>query len=546
MEFGIHPDLTLYAGGLGVLAGDYMKAAGDLSMPVVGIGLLWDEGYTKQVIDRDGKPGHRAVATRRSHFDRLDLELRVTIRGEHVPLTAYRLRDYPTAPLYLLEPTETRHEWITKRLYGGGAEHRIAQEMVLGVGGVRLLGALGLEVDAYHFNEGHAVFAAHELMRQQRDAGASFEDALRTIRAQLVFTTHTPVPAGNERHDLDLLIHMGADLGLSRDELVRLGGSPYSMTAAGLRFARAANAVAELHGQTARDMWRDIQDGAPIVSVTNGVHTGTWQDARVRSATVPDKPEPQRRTELWNAHQRMKRELFAEIHARTGATLRADRLTIGFARRAAAYKRSHLIFEDPARLTRMFEDQRLQLVFAGKAHPHDQRGNEMVARLVAESRRFPDNVVFLPNYDMRLGALLTRGCDVWLNNPRRPMEASGTSGMKAAMNGVLNLSILDGWWPEGCVHGKTGWQIGAGENPIGEDEPAIDARDREALYEVLATEVLPRYYGAHDKWLDMMLASIAMSEWRFSSRRMVEDYYRLLYDPGQTAAHQIADRSTAT
>jgi len=471
------------------------------------------------------------VPTLRDDREPLKCSIRVVVCGEHVPLRAYRLRRYGSAPLYFLEPALPKHEWITKRLYGGGSEHRIAQEMLLGIGGIRLLRSLDLEVDVYHFNEGHAVFAGHELLRQQRDAGATFEEGLAAIRPHIVFTTHTPVAAGNELHEIPLLQRMGADVGLTRDEMLSLGGSPYSMTTAGLHMARAANAVAELHGHTARQMWQGVENGAPITSVTNGVHLRTWQDARVRAASAPDKPLERRRTELWAAHQRMKNELIDEIDQSTGVRLRADRLMIGFARRAASYKRAELIFGDPLRLDRMLADNRLQLVFAGKAHPHDRKGKQVVANLVEESRRRPEQIVFLPNYDMRLGALMTRGCDMWLNNPRRPMEASGTSGMKAAMNGALNISILDGWWPEGCVHGKTGWQIGSGEDDGDLDRETVDDRDREALYSVLATEVMPLYYEERERWLDMMIASIEMSQWRFSAERMIEDYYRLLYNP---------------
>jgi len=529
MEFGLDPQLTLYAGGLGVLAGDYLKAAGDLQLPVVGVSLFWDEGYTRQVIGRDDRPRHRAVPTRRDDLEPIEVSVRVVVRGEHVPLKCYRLHRYGAAPLYLIEPALPQHEWITKRLYGGGSVHRVAQEMLLGIGGIRLLRAIGLEFDVYHFNEGHAVFAAHEMLRQQRDAGATFEEAVAAIKERIVFTTHTPVPAGNEEHEIALMQKLGADVGLSEAELIHLGGSPYSMTTSGLRCARAANAVAELHGHTARQMWKDVKGGAPIVSVTNGVHVRTWQDARVRAAAVPEKPIERRRAELWAAHQRMKKELLTEVHNMTGVKLRPDRLLIGFARRAASYKRAQLIFGDPKRLGRMLDDNRVQLVFAGKAHPHDRKGKQVVADLVGHAREFPDQVVFLQNYDMRLGALMTRGCDVWLNNPRRPMEASGTSGMKAAMNGVLNLSILDGWWPEGCVHGRTGWQIGSGEDDTGLDEETVDDRDRDTLYRVLGTEVCPIYYEDRERWIDMMVASIEMSQWRFSAQRMIEDYYRLLY-----------------
>jgi starch phosphorylase len=348
-----------------------------------------------------------------------------------------------------------------------------------------------------------------------------------------VFTTHTPVPAGNEVHDLALMKKLSADVGLSDKELEHIGGDPFSMTVAGLRLARAANGVAELHGETAREMWREVDDAAPIISITNGVHVPTWQDARVRAALVAEKPKAQQDAELWTAHQAMKQELIELIHERTGVELRLDRLLLGFARRAAAYKRADLILGDDKALAKLFE-RGVQIVYSGKAHPRDVGGKEIVTKLVAAAKQHPKHVVFLQNYDMTLGAALTRGADVWLNNPRRPLEASGTSGMKAAMNGVPNLSILDGWWPEGCEHGKTGWKIGdADPSDDAFDEEAtakIDKRDRLLLYKVLDRDVLPAY-GDRPAWLAIMRASIAMSQWRFSSDRMIEDYVAKIYTP---------------
>jgi len=374
-------------------------------------------------------------------------------------------------------------------------------------------------------------------MRQAREEGASFDDAMRWAHERIVFTTHTPVPAGNEVHDLATMRRMGACLDFDDEAVARVGGEPFSMTVAGLRLARSANAVAELHGKTARGMWKEVEGGAPIVAITNGVHAGTWQDARIRAAGVAEKGAKQRRSELWASHQEMKGELLSAIRARAGVDLRDDRLLIGFARRAAPYKRASLFFSDEERVRTLFEDSRVQIVFASKAHPDDVRGRKIVGEIIEASRRWPKNVVFLENYDMEIGALLTRGCDVWLNNPRRPMEASGTSGMKAAMNGVLNVSILDGWWPEGCRHGETGWQIGE-EPKAGDEELSAtqeDRRDADALYRVLTAEVLPRYYEGRNEWVEMMQKSIAMSQWRFSSDRMVEDYYRLLYARSQSA-----------
>ncbi|RMH38916.1 MAG: alpha-glucan family phosphorylase [Deltaproteobacteria bacterium] len=525
MEYGLSPELAIYSGGLGVLAGDTLKSAGDLGLPVTGIGILWSEGYTRQTLC-NGQPVDSYPPTRRDALEPVDAAMAVTIEGERVALRAFRVTRYTTADLFLLEPVEDRHRWITRRLYGGDARDRVAQEIVLGVGGVRLLRALGREVDVYHFNEGHAVFAGHELIREHRARGATFEQAWRRARDQIVFTTHTPVPAGNEVHAIDLLERMGATLGLSRDELGQIGGDPYGMTVAGLRLARAANAVAKLHAQTARDMWRGVSNAAPIDAITNGVHPGTWQDPDIRDAAARRDTDA-----LWAAHVARKRELLAEIERRTGVALDPNGLVAGFARRAATYKRADLAFGDPERLERLFA-RGLQLVYAGKAHPRDLDGKRMVARVVEAAQRWPRNVVFLENYDMQLGALLTRGCDVWLNNPRRPLEASGTSGMKAAMNGVLNCSILDGWWPEGCRHGETGWKVEA-DHTGAVDEAERDRRDRDALYRVLEEEVLPAY-ADRARWLGMMAASIDMAA-QFSSDRMVRDYYARLYRPAAAA-----------
>lgn len=539
MEYGIDPRFTTYAGGLGILAGDHMKSAGDLHAPIVGLGLLWDEGYTQQLIGPDGVPEDRYPKTDRSALAPVPVRFEVTIRGKVVPCTAWRVERYVTSRLYLMEPVNPEDRWITRRLYGGGTEDRLAQEILLGVGGVRLLRALEHDVDVFHFNEGHAVFAGLELLREQRFGGGALAERIARLRPHVVFTTHTPVPAGNEVHPLDAMRHMGADLGFSDADLTEIGGAPFSMTVAGLRLAHVANAVAELHGHTARMMWRGVANAAPIIHVTNGVHVPTWQDARVRAALVPDKPEGQRGAELWQAHQEMKHELIELIARRTGSVLRADRLVIGFARRAAQYKRADLILGDETRLAKLLEDDRVQIVYSGKAHPRDGGGKALVSRLHAASRRWPGKVVFVENYDMTLGAALTRGCDVWLNNPRRPLEASGTSGMKAAMNGVLNLSILDGWWPEGCQHGVTGWKIGdpePGDDLVqtefaGTEPSPIDDRDRRRLYDVLEREVLPTYYSDRASWVRMMAASVAMSQWKFSSDRMVQEYFAKMYAP---------------
>jgi starch phosphorylase len=531
MEYGLDPSFPIYAGGLGILAGDHMKSVGDLRVPLVGIGLLWDEGYTRQVINASGHIDDQYPKTSRDALRRLDVKIEVTVHGKKVPCRAWQVDRYVSSTLYLLEPERDDDRWITQRLYGGGVEDRLAQEILLGVGGVRLLDALGEKVDVYHFNEGHAVFAGLELVRRETFGGGSFSERLAKLRPHVVFTTHTPVPAGNEVHDIGLMRRMSADCGCSDDELRELGGDPFSMTVAGLRMSRLANGVAELHGETARQMWKDVAGAAPIISVTNGVHAPTWQDARVRAALVPDKPRDQQDRELWATHQAMKGELIAEVKRRNGVDLALDGLLIGFARRAAAYKRADLILGEADALAKLF-DLGVQIVYSGKAHPRDLAGKALVSKIVDASKKFPGRVIFLENYDMRLGAMLTRGTDVWLNNPRRPLEASGTSGMKAAMNGVPNLSILDGWWPEGCQHGVTGWKIGdpdPSDDPFDEkDEARVDRRDREILHRVLETEVLTAYRD-RAKWVEIMRASIAMSQWKFSSDRMIEEYVTRVY-----------------
>jgi starch phosphorylase len=531
MEYGLHPSFPIYAGGLGILAGDHVKSAGDLNIPLIGIGLFWEEGYTRQVIGTTGAVEDQYPKTPRDALHRVNARIEITVRGKRVPCRAWKVERYITSTLYLLEPERAEDRWITQRLYGGGGEERLAQEILLGVGGVRLLEALGEPIEVFHFNEGHAVFAGLELLRNGRFGGTTLADKLAALRPHVVFTTHTPVPAGNEVHELEALRKISADLGFSNAELDEIGGDPFSMTVAGLRMSRIANGVAELHGETAREMWKDVDGAAPIISVTNGVHAPTWQDARVRAALVPDKAPADQDAELWDAHQAMKTELLAEVTRRTGVELSANRLVIGFARRAAAYKRADLILGDDHALARLF-DAGVQIIYSGKAHPRDDAGKALVKTLLAAAKQHPKHVVFIESYDMRVGALMTRGVDVWLNNPRRPLEASGTSGMKAAMNGVPNMSILDGWWPEGCQHGVTGWKIGdpdPADDAFDEDDQArVDKRDRELLYRVLESEVLPAY-GDRAAWIAIMRASIAMSQWRFSSDRMIEDYVSKVY-----------------
>jgi starch phosphorylase len=515
MEYGLHEEFHSYAGGLGVLAGDFMKSAGALGRPVVGVGLRWAQGYTVQRIGPDGYPYDEWEHHPAAFLEDTGIRVRVRVGHREVECRVWRVGRYAIAPLFLLEPTDPRDRWITRRLYDTRPDCRIAQEMLLGVGGARALQALHLPVGLYHFNEGHAVFAGTEIIADRMEAGMPFDDAWRAAREHIVFTTHTPVPAGNETHAIADLLRLGAGCELVAAELEELGGDPFNMTVAGLRLSRLANAVSELHGHTARAMWAHVP-AAPIIAITNGVHVGTWQDPRIPRALDSD-------TALEATHRELKEELLAAVAARTGTWLDPNALTIGFARRAATYKRPDLLLRDPDRLAPLLKDRRVQLIFSGKAHPDDQAGKAVIALLIETIRQWPESIVYLENYDMGLSRVLTRGCDVWLNTPRRPLEASGTSGMKAAMNGVLNLSVLDGWWPEGCEHGVTGWAIGDGT-----EGPNQDERDLESLYDTLERGVLPAFTD-RPRWTGMMRASIRMAVERFSSDRMVEEYFARLY-----------------
>jgi starch phosphorylase len=517
MEFGLHESFPIYAGGLGVLAGDFVKSARDLDLPVVAVGLRWAHGYSRQQITESGEPVDDFPAYGADFLEDTGVRVRVRVASREVEARVWHTERWDNAPLYLLEPAAREDAWITRRLYEPTIECRVAQEILLGVGGVRALRKLGVDVDTYHFNEGHAVFAGVEMIAERMAAGADFRAAWDAVRTSIVFTTHTPIPAGNEAHPLGELRRLGATCELVDWEMRQLGGDPFNMTVAGLRLSRRANAVSRLHGEVSRAMWKDVEGASPIVAITNGVHVPTWQDARIREASGSE-------TGLWKTHQVLKGELLDAVAGRTTVRLDPEVLTVGFARRAAAYKRSDLIFTDPARIEPLLDGKRLQLLFAGKAHPDDREGKRIVANLVAMARRHPATVVFVPDYDMGLARLLTRGVDVWLNNPIRPMEASGTSGMKAALNGVLNLSVLDGWWPEACEHGVNGWALGDGAS----DPASRDRLDAESLYGVLEGEVLPAY-ADRKRWVAMMQASIATVHERFSSDRMVREYFATLY-----------------
>ncbi|UQZ34898.1 alpha-glucan family phosphorylase [Paenibacillus sp. PK3_47] len=522
MEYGLHSDFKMYAGGLGILAGDYIKGAKDIGAPIIPIGLKWKQGYTDQKIDDNGNPYDSYHNYAYDFLEDTGVKVTVRVRKTDVVCKVWKTEQFGNNPLYLLDTDipENSDAWITGQLYGWFGEERIAQEIVLGIGGVKAMRALQIPVDVYHFNEGHAALAAIELIREKMSGGSTFEEAWKATRQEVVFTTHTPIKEGNETHPLDRLEYMGAFNGLTRAQMERIGGEPFNMTVAGLRLSRISNAVAQLHADTANKMWKEVAGRSEIIGITNAIHTPTWVDERITRAF-------EQGGDLWAVHQEIKNELITFIEERSGTLLNPEHLLIGFSRRAAPYKRSDLIFSQPEVIEPYLESGKIQIVFSGKAHPLDDTGKKIVSNLVAMMKKYPKSVVFLENYDMTIGAQLTRGSDIWLNNPRRPLEASGTSGMKAAMNGVLNCSILDGWWPEACINGENGWQIGGGFETA--DFSLLDKHDSDALYDTLMSRVLPAYYDNRDKWVQMMHKSIETTRTEFATKRMLDEYYNRMY-----------------
>lgn len=522
MEYGLQSDFKLYAGGLGILAGDYIKGAKDLGLPMTAIGIKWKQGYGDQAIDMDGKPYDTYHNYNYDFLKDTGVKVTVKIRNTDVVCKVWETEKFGNIPLYLLDTDipENSDAWITGQLYGWFGEERIAQEMVLGIGGIKALRKLQIPIHIYHFNEGHAVFAALELIKEKMSSGYTFEEAWNLTKKEVVFTTHTPIAAGNECHPIDKLDFMGAFNGLTKDQMIRIGGDPFNMTVAALRLSKKSNAVAKLHAQTANKMWRDVSGRSQIIGITNAIHIPTWVDERIIKAYEEN-------SDLWNAHMNVKKDLISFAQERTGIKLNAENLLIGFSRRAAPYKRSDLIFTKPEIIDPLLNSGKVQIIFSGKAHPLDDTGKEIVANLVSMMKKYPRSVIFLENYDMNIGKMLTRGADIWLNNPRRPQEASGTSGMKAAMNGVLNCSILDGWWPEACIDGVNGWQFGNGFES--DDIEELDKHDCDALYDTLINRVIPAYYENRDKWVSMMKESIKTTKDYFSIKRMLEEYYEKLY-----------------
>jgi glycogen phosphorylase len=611
-EYGWHEGVALYSGGLGVLAGDHTKAASDVGLPLVAVGLWYPEGYFHQQVAADGR--QEAYYVRKSP---LDLPLSAVIGEDGEPVTvsvevfgrSVAVRAWRAlagrVPIYLLDVDLAENHpddrALLRRLYGGDARTRIAQEIVLGIGGVRMLRALGMAPTAWHMNEGHSAFMALERCREFVGQGMRFEQAREIVVASTLFTVHTPVAAGNDAFSFELVEQafsgFGASLGLKGHEFLELGradhgwGPVFSMPALALRFTSGRNGVAALHGETSRRIWSDLwpgvpEDEVPIGHVTNGVHVKTWMAPEIQALVSRTLPDDWRRrvddvamwrafeevdpAELWRVRRALKessvrflrrrvvrqlerQEATATALRNTGVLLDASALTIGFARRFATYKRATLVFRDLDRLAAILSDRDrpVQLVFSGKAHPADEGGQGLIARIhnLSKEPRFAGRILFVEDYDMEIGRHLTRGVDVWLNTPRRPLEASGTSGQKAAMNGILNLSVLDGWWPEG-YDGRNGWSVGTGRNY--EDEERADAADADALYALLEREVVPGYYdrdadGVPITWMRRSAAAIASVAPRFNAQRMVRDYAASYYVPMSRRSLALAhDAASAT
>jgi starch phosphorylase len=593
-EFALHQSLPIYAGGLGVLAGDHCKEASDLGIPLIGVGFMYPQGYFHQTVSAEGlqqeiyvrlnwadAPVEQAVTS-----DGRPCVIAVPLGNRSVLVTVWQVR-LGRVRLFLLDTDlEENAPWdreLSARLYGGDRETRVQQEIILGIGGVRALKAMGITPAAWHLNEGHAAFVVLQRIRDRIEEGQSFEDALDGVRKTTVFTTHTPVPAGHDAFPFHLVeTHLAGawgTLGAYREAFLALGhydngsGPLFNMTALALRTANYVNGVSQLHGQVTRDMWGPIWPGVaneqrPVRAITNGTHVPTWLSFEVAALFDRHLPADWRERqddpavwdqvlqipdeELWQTRQSLRAYLFAFLRERarqrwqeehvtaarvvaSGTLLDPNALTIGFARRFTGYKRSELIFHDPERLVRILTASRrpVQLVFAGKAHPADETGKHNIQKVYrrAIDPMFAGRIAFVDDYDLHVAHYLVQGCDVWLNNPRKPLEASGTSGMKASINGAPHLSIGDGWWAEAYA-GENGWLIEGGTNS--NDPEAVDAADAEALYQLLEREVVPTFYdrdaqGIPYRWLRFVRAAIRTVSPRFCARRMVKEYAETMY-----------------
>ena len=596
-EFGLHGSLPIYSGGLGVLSGDHCKEVSDLGLPFVGVGFIYPQGYFRQRIPPDG---WQEAIYDTLNFDQVPLHavldaggnrliLEVVLRGTPIYMQVWQVR-VGRVNIYLMDTNVSQNApWdrdLSARLYGGDQETRIRQEMVLGLGGVRALESLGHEPIVWHMNEGHSAFMVLERLRRLVQGGSSFDQAVEMVRNTTAFTTHTPVPAGHDAFPFHLMDEyfgrFWQEVGISREQFLGLGEyhGRFNMTVLALRLSGRCNGVSQLHGKVSRRMWQSVWperpvEDVPIRAITNGVHVPSWISTTLKGLFADyvspdwedrhDDPALWERLEdipdqvLWAAHGHLKEKLLAFVDARTrsrwregqmvasqvlasGTLLEPEALTIGFARRFATYKRATLIFRDVQRLKRILhaEHRPVQIVFAGKAHPADGGGKQLIQEVYqyAQDPEFGGRIAFLEDYDLHMARFLVQGVDVWLNNPRRPNEASGTSGMKAAMNGVPNLSILDGWWPEAYHPAEggraaNGWAFGEVQYDDWETQDEVDSQ---ALYRLLEEQVVPLYYdrdpaGIPRGWVQVMKEAMRTSIAAFSMRRMIKEYIEQMYLP---------------
>jgi starch phosphorylase len=546
MEIGIDNSLHTYSGGLGVLAGDTLRAAADLNVPLLGLTLIHRQGYLRQKLSADGWQTEEPDPWEIEQFLQAESpRISVIIEGRQVQVRAWRydvrgIRGFEV-PVYFLDtnlPENTEFDRsLTDFLYGGDEHYRLCQEIILGVGGVRMLRALGYEhLKIFHLNEGHSALLILELLDEEarRNLREAIADSDKeTVRNKCVFTTHTPVPAGHDQFPIDLVKKVMGD----RNDFFALDGVLYegrilNMTGLALNFSRYVNGVARKHGEISRLMYA----GYEIESITNGVHAATWVSEPFRELFDRYMPIWRQdnfslryalsipKMEIWLAHLRAKRKLLAYVREKTGVDLDENTLTIGFARRATAYKRANLLFSDIERLRKISQESgALQIIYAGKAHPRDIPGKELIKQIFQAKMKLAGDmeVIYLENYDLHLGALMTAGVDLWLNTPQPPLEASGTSGMKACLNGVPNLSVLDGWWVEGHLEGLTGWAI---EENRSNQKDQVKPGEAEVIYEKLETKIIPLYYKRKSQFIDIMAHCIAINGSFFNTQRMMQEY----------------------
>ncbi len=608
-EFGINDSVPIYSGGLGILSGDHLKSASDLNVPIIAIGLMYQQGYFRQYLTSDGwqqetypeNDFHNMPMKLLRNEDGTPVTIEVNIQHRTVYVRVWKMVT-GRIEMYMLDTNNSLNsdddKKITDQLYGGGTDHRLKQEIVLGIGGVRMLSKLGIEPAVFHMNEGHSAFVAFERIHRLRQKGLSFEEAKILVSSTNVFTTHTPVPAGNDVFSVDLMYQYfspyGHEYGISMEEILSYGRihpgnkqEGFCMTVLAMKMSSFINGVSKLHGFVSRKMWKELFplidiDEVPIKHITNGVHIPSWISLDMatlyfrylgpkwmedpdnkkiwdRVSSIPDE-------ELWRTHERRRERLVAFVRKRLSSNLKKkgaknsevmmakevlnpEALTIGFARRFATYKRGNLILKNPDRLAKILNnpEKPVQIIFAGKAHPRDMAGKEIIKQIIQLSKeeRFRKKIIFIEDYDINVARYLVQGVDVWLNNPRRPLEASGTSGMKASANGALNLSILDGWWVE-AYNGQNGWAIGSGEEY--ENHEYQDEIESRAILDLLEGEIVPMFYDRKEdnlprEWVSRMKNNLKTVCSFFNTHRMVEEYMEKFYLKGAKNYHALTENN---